>query len=212
MALVSAFFLSGRANVSAEDVVAVLDFDVLGHSFSPLGNLLCTLASQRGDDIDLGVGESPRSARALSSAAPALARASARRPAAVSHNRQARPSSGSARLSINPASTARSTNPLMPGMPRSSAAPASPISTPSRRPSTNQQSGLRRGNAAVRRLRCHEALQAALRHIEQKINRAIQGLIHQLGAHPISSHAKLLHQPDRGCHARLHDGRNCNHT
>src|SRR6185437_14711693 len=130
--------LVGPRKGQRQDVILVLDLDVLGHSSSPLGNLLCTLVSQRAT-MSISAALKPWVRRALSSTTSALVRTSAFLPAAVSHRREARPSSGSARFSTKPASTIRSASPLMPGGPRSSAAPASPIDTPSRLPSTNNK-------------------------------------------------------------------------
>ena len=68
--------LVGPREGEGENMVVVLDLDVLGHSSSPLGNLLCTLVSQR-ETMSISASLKPSVSRALSSATPALVRASA---------------------------------------------------------------------------------------------------------------------------------------
>src|SRR5882672_2905459 len=128
--------LVGPRHRQAQDPVTLLDLDMLGHSSSPLGNLVCMAVSQRAT-TSISASLNPSVRRALTSTSPAFDAASAVRPAGVSQSRHARPSSGSARRLIRFAAVIRSTSPLMPGGPRSSAAPASPIRTPSRWPRMN---------------------------------------------------------------------------
>src|SRR4051794_3979189 len=63
--------LVGAGHGQAQDPVALLDLDVLGHSSSPLGNLLCMLVSQRAT-TSISASLNPSVRRALTSTNPAF--------------------------------------------------------------------------------------------------------------------------------------------
>jgi len=127
----SRVLLVGPRHRQIEDPVVVFDFDMFGHSSSPLGNLVWKLASQRATISISAVSES-LGEPCVDLGKPGLRlREGAARPACVNHStHHARPSSRSARRLIRPATVIRSTRPLMPGGPRSNDRPGLATSKP----------------------------------------------------------------------------------
>src|SRR6266498_2418579 len=77
--------LVGTGHRQAQNPFALFDLDVLGHSSSPLGNLLCMVVSQRAT-TSISASVNPSVRRALTSASPAFDCAIAARPAGISQS------------------------------------------------------------------------------------------------------------------------------
>ncbi|MEY9797692.1 hypothetical protein ABH984_005707 [Bradyrhizobium ottawaense] len=123
------------------------------------------LVSQRAT-MSISAAVNPSVSAALTSAAPSFACANAVRPFGVSQMRQARPSSRSARRSINLAASVRSTRPEMPAGPHVERCARLAHQDAVLLAEDEQQPGLRRRHLVLRPRR-HPALQAALRDAQQ---------------------------------------------